>query len=78
MGGTTSTHIANAYKGPVYAKADAERRYLTMEQYTANVGVEGKNFLIHVFGDLNHCGEKCSTFNAREEKRNYSSNRIFD
>ena len=41
MGGTTSTHIANAYKGPVYAKADAERRYLTMEQYTANVGVKG-------------------------------------
>lgn len=37
MGGGVSTHVANAYGKPIYVKADAERRYLTM----ASFGVSG-------------------------------------
>lgn len=44
MGGSPSTHVANAYDKPVYVKAEAERCDLPLASYSVSLGVEGEYF----------------------------------
>lgn len=36
MGGWTSTHVANGYQKTIYVKCDAERRYVTMANFSSS------------------------------------------
>lgn len=48
MGGTSSTHVANAYRRPIYVRADAERKYLTEDSSSYSGGVEGRCFYLNI------------------------------